>query len=298
MDNKSFVTSTHAKCIIAGEHAVLRGHPSLVFPVKCKSFELTYIPENHALDADVYAPYGDNLLVFLWRIMSISLQMLNKDISEVKGKFILKNAIPMGCGLGFSAAICAAISQWLVWQGWLNKKELFNFARTLEHGFHGKSSGVDIAGALSEEGIIYSIHDGASNIPINWKPYIYLSSSKHHCSTEKCVSQVEKLHNEDKSLADYLDYEMAISVTLAIQALAMEEKQGFAKLAMAINKANTCFEKWDLITPDLASHIDILREAGAAAVKPTGSGGGGYIISLWHEPPKDPELIKKLKPLF
>ncbi len=296
---QGFSVTTHAKCIIAGEHTVLRGHPALVFPVNTHLFQLDYQPaSNKPACADFDAPYGENLLIFLWKMLAISLQMLNKDLGDIQGQFFLKNTIPMGCGLGFSAALCTAIAQWLIWQGWLDKQDLFNFARTLEDNFHGKSSGVDIAGALTNMGVLYSTEHGIENITVNWKPLLYLSSSEHYCSTEKCIRQVEKLHAENKYLAELLDNEMADSVLLAKQALILDADQGFSYLAEAINKANSCFKKWGLITPLLTEHINSLYSAGAVAVKPTGSGGGGYVLSLWRTPPLDTPFIKHLKPLF
>ena len=50
--------------------------------------------------------------------------------------------------------------------------------------------------------------------------------------------------------------------------------------------AHQCFESWGLITPDMSSIIQNLYQRGALAVKPTGSGGGGYLLSLWETPEK------------
>jgi mevalonate kinase len=55
----------------------------------------------------------------------------------------------------------------------------------------------------------------------------------------------------------------------------------------SIKKSNNCFEQWGLITDAVKKHQDLLLEQGALAVKLTGSGGGGYVLSLWEsEPPK------------
>lgn len=43
MEYNNFQTITHAKAILAGEHAVLRGSPAVVIPVLNKTFRLTYL---------------------------------------------------------------------------------------------------------------------------------------------------------------------------------------------------------------------------------------------------------------
>ena len=54
---------------------------------------------------------------------------------------------------------------------------------------------------------------------------------------------------------------------------------------VAIKKSHNCFEQWGLVNEDVKRHQEILIEAGALAVKLTGSGGGGYVLSLWESVP-------------
>jgi mevalonate kinase len=42
-----------------------------------------------------------------------------------------------------------------------------------------------------------------------------------------------------------------------------------------------------LIKGTLEQHIQTLVEKGAVAVKPTGAGSGGYVVSLWDRPPPE-----------
>jgi len=65
-------------------------------------------------------------------------------------------------------------------------------------------------------------------------------------------------------------------------------KDNISALAQAIQTANDCFERWGLNKGELKDHLNVLTSHGALAVKPTGAGNGGYVISLWREtPPKD-----------
>lgn len=284
IDNK-FQTTVHGKCILVGEHAVLRGHSGIVFPIVTKSLQLKYSTHGQNLSADFAAPFGENLLIFFWQIMKTCSELLDKNFNQLKGKFLLQNTIPMGHGMGFSSALCVAVTRWIYWKKWIQKSELFSFAQSLEDIFHGKSSGIDIAGVMSDSGVFYNRYSGFHKMSMGWQPHLYLSSSSFTSSTYQCIHKVEKLWQQNTMLAELLDSKMANSVFVAEKALSLNEKQGIFYLVQAINDAQDCFYKWDLITTELKKHMDILQEAGALAVKPTGSGAGGYVLSLWpHKP--------------
>ena len=63
------------------------------------------------------------------------------------------------------------------------------------------------------------------------------------------------------------------------------EKQSLIEWMKSIKKSNNCFEQWGLVTETVKNHQKTLLDAGALAVKLTGSGGGGYVLSLWENPP-------------
>ena len=123
---------------------------------------------------------------------------------------------------------------------------------------------------------------------MQWQPQLYLSSSQHACATAKCIEQVQTLWQQNKTQAELIDQQMANSVLQIEHALSVNENEGLPQLIAALNQAKHCFEQWNLITPELTQHMQILTANGAQAVKPTGSGSGGYILSLWAEtPPAD-----------
>lgn len=280
-----FQIRSHAKWILAGEHAVLRNHPALVFPIPSKFITLSYWDQPDEATVDFHAPYGETLLLFFWGVISTALKLLGKQRSDIKGRFLLENNIPMGAGMGFSAAFCVAITQWFVWKGWLDASEVFNFARHLEDGFHGKSSGVDIIGALSDHGIRFTMQGEFTPLKTAWQPALYLSYSDQVSVTAQCIQRVNILWENQAKLAEQIDQEMHATVEQAEQALLQKPAVGMNLLADAINQANTCFERWGLVTGNLQHHLQQLREHGALAVKPTGAGDGGYVLSLWDKVP-------------
>ncbi|MDF1759479.1 MAG: mevalonate kinase [Coxiellaceae bacterium] len=299
MDSYDFQTTVHAKCILTGEHAVLRGTPALVFPVSAKYFRLSYQKtDDQKLHADHGSSYGENTMLLFWPVLEKALNMLGHSMSDITGKFVLENTIPIAAGLGFSATICVAVSRWLVWMGYLEETKVFSFARSLEDLFHGKSSGIDVIGVMKDEPTHYRIGDEPELVEVNWQPQLYLSYCNSSSITVKGVTNTEKLWKSNPDLAQRLHDLMSESVHLAQSSLSKLAHDGYNLMKKAITIAHDCFRDWGLIEGELDEHIAQLKKCGAVAAKPTGSGGGGgYVLSLWQGSPPD-DLPFELTPLL
>lgn len=287
MKKQELLIQSHAKCILAGEHAVLRGSPAVVFPILTCGIRLSFLETGLPVQAEAAPPYDETLLLFFWGILEAALKQLNKPHSDLSGKFFIQNSIPMGAGLGFSAAFCAAISQWFLYKGWIEAPQLMTFARKLEDSFHGRSSGVDIAGALASQAIRFDGLGQTKVLSLTWRPKLYLSYSHQISVTAKCIERVDALWSADPSLAKKIDEEMYAAVLMAEQALCSDPSQGPGLLKKAMEEACSCFKRWGLVNRELEEHIQQLKTAGAAAVKPTGAGAGGYVLSFWEREPPD-----------
>ncbi|WP_374028832.1 mevalonate kinase [Bdellovibrio bacteriovorus] len=290
-----FTCKSFGKWILAGEHAVLRGVPALVFPIQSRNLELSYAKGEQPLELRLVGDHGKDLQLLVWGVLEKACEIKKISRSELKGTLLLESSIPVGAGMGASAALCVALTRWLGHLGYVNEADFYEFARDLENLFHGESSGVDIAVALSGEGL-YFIRNGARKpLKTAWKPQWYISYSGKRGVTVDAVNKVKDLILKNPSLGEKIDAKMAKAVEIAERALQMDAKEGLSVLAEAIDLAGQCFEQWGLNEGAPAKHIEWLREQGALAVKPTGSGGGGYVLSLWdHEPPQ--ETLNKLIP--
>jgi mevalonate kinase len=286
-----FETTTFGKWILAGEHAVVRGHEALVFPIKQKQLTLRYRALSASLGADYTGSSGADMHLLFWSVLEQGTQLLGRSLNQLTGHFHLESTIPVGVGMGASAALCVAMSRWFCKQNMIEDSKCNEFARELEHLFHGKSSGLDIAGVASEGGVFFK---AGLSVPLIQKiyPNWVLSSCNQIGITSHCIQQVQNLWDKNPLLAQKIDNQMIESTHEAKMALEQGGVNAIERLAKAVNKAGDCFYQWGLVSESLQQHMKQLFAKGALAVKPTGSGGGGFVLSLWDKlPPKDFDYI-------
>jgi mevalonate kinase len=280
MTCSDFQTTTHGKWILAGEHAVLRGHPALVFPIPDKTFILHYQASNAPLTLDCLGEYCSIIQPLFWRVIEHGLSLINKPLHTFRGHVQVQSNIPIGVGLGASAALCVAISRWFHALHFISYENIQVFAQDLEHLFHGKSSGLDVAGVAAQSGIFFQ-QGRSSMLQQAWSPAFRLSTCGDVGMTAPCIQQVQAIRETNAARAEAIDLQMKDSVLEARAALEDPSAAAIEHLSHAIQSAADCFQQWGLITPNLQGHMQALRDAGALAVKPTGSGGGGYVVGLW-----------------
>lgn len=130
-----FQSEAYAKCIIAGEHSVLRGHPALVVPVKIVALKSHWYLNDQPLELDFGGSFGRELSLIFAGALDQACKHLNLRRSDLKGQWKLENGIQVGGGLGASAAICVTIARYFVTTGHIQEKDVYTFSKNLENLF-------------------------------------------------------------------------------------------------------------------------------------------------------------------
>lgn len=282
-DRTEFRIRVPGKWILAGEHAVLRGHEALVFPLSAKYLDLTYLASTDELELILEGDHRFDLDLIVWSVLEKAFRELGLKRQNFNGQLRMRSQIAFGGGMGASATLCVALTEWLASLGHISSSEKFNFARKLENLFHGESSGVDVAVTLMNKPLIFTRHNGFSDLHVKHHANLYLSYTGQRGATKDCVDQVKNIFVTDPLKAEAIDQQMKESVEQFKYLLTHSAE--LTDWAKAIHKSQNCFEKWGLITEQVKQHQKTLVDAGALAVKLTGSGGGGYVLSLWEKAP-------------
>lgn len=113
-------------------------------------------------------------------------------------------------------------------------------------------------------------------------PQLCISYSGIRGVTKDCVDKVKSLLAADPVKYQAVDQKMSSSVQ-KMKELVTRASVNDLEWQSALNLAQSCFLDWGLVPNEAQKHIDLLTQAGALSCKMTGSGGGGYILSLWPQ---------------
>jgi len=279
----NFETTVGGKWVLTGEHSVLRmaeaialPHPEVFLKLRFQPF-LNSPPEGSAGDFSVEPLIAEPLILKM--LTSI------EGFKLPSGKLRIESTIPIGAGLGSSAALCVALTRWLTRPLQLPLSQVLGFATRLEHLFHGKSSGMDVAVVSVGAPIAFTSKEGPTPLPIKKLPRFTLHDTGLRCKTSLCIEKVDLFRTQFLEKGRQVDHEMKAASELAKTGLIHyhleNRKQGLSLLTKAMEKGRSCFYAWDLVPPEVQKLEDQLLNEGALAVKLTGAGAGGMVVALW-----------------
>lgn len=281
--------SVPSKVHLLGEHAVVYGKPALLTGIdKRISVTITASKTKRIQGTQLYTKEIEELLKILER------EIREQTKSKMIGYYSIKinSQVPVGVGLGSSAALSAGITASLLsflkipW----NKKTVFDIAYEGEKFFHGNPSGGDLAIVL-EGGLLWYRKEFEflkAFTSLSFKPhknirqFILINSGKPEESTREMVEKVAQFK---------------IAFPQRTQALFNSQEELTKQMVIALKEGNEdslieCIklgernlEKLDVVGRKAQSLIRTIEKLGGVA-KITGGGGvkdGSGMLLVYHK---------------
>lgn len=286
----------HGKLILVGEHAVVYGKPAIAIPIPLQVRSIV----QHQLgsitfESHLYSGPIDTIpkeFEGFARCIKATLVHLNKPQQDLHIK--IESSIPLGRGLGSSAAVAVALvrSLFSFFREELSQKVLFNLVHIAEAYAHGNPSGIDMAVVSSEHPIWFRREKELVYIKATKPLYLVVGDTGRIGNTRTAVENVRQRY--------LLDKEMVNDSLNKIEKIACDARaallEGDIKLLGNLLDANQQQLKALGVSDDgLDSLIDKARELGALGAKLTGGGLGGCIIALAPTMEKAKVIAEELK---
>jgi len=222
--------SAPGRIYISGEHAAVYGKPALVCAID-KRLSVTFTLSKKTV-------YKDNIFPILEKSVIDFLQSKKVSFEKKEYAYSVESTIPIGRGLGSSAAYCACISAGLLelftGKEW-SKEEVNVCAYQMEKYFHKNSSGVDTSTSVMG-GLIYyrkefeflkSISSLAIRIPKKIQEHLILIDTEKPIETsEEMIRSVGALFNKESNKTEMIFNKME-KVTKRIVVSFMKEDGAF-----------------------------------------------------------------------
>lgn len=278
---KVAVSDAHSKLILVGEHAVVYGKPAIAIPFPLKAS--VSIEECHGellVESGFYSGSIEKVpdkMSGISQCIKETLYLLNKNLEGLCIRIC--SEIPLGRGLGSSAAIATAVVRSLFsFYGQRPKEEeLFYLVQIAETHAHGKPSGIDM-NAVASEYPLWFMKGKETEYLIESKPlYIVVADTGRIGDTRTAVDNVRmKYFNEPEKVERSLK-EIERIVKSARSALL----EGNIKLiGQLLNENQQELMSLGVSDDILDSLIDTARSSGALGAKLTGGGLGGCMLAL------------------
>lgn len=273
----------HSKLILIGEHSVVYGLPAIALPfpslkvrVKIRESLNQYIH----FQSEIYSGPLNKLPGKLKGLRFVTEEILKRVGHAPKGLTItLQSEIPIGRGLGSSAAIAIALvrSLYNFFKQELTHKQLMEWVQIGEKYAHGNPSGIDMEAASRMTPIWFKKGEEPTPIEIGSSFYLVVADTGQSGDTKEAVSSIrqkyeadyEKMKTSIDLLGDYTHQARKALVDGAVH-----------KLGKLLTLAHSELDKLGVSNQKLNHLVEAACKAGAIGAKLTGGGRGGCMIAL------------------
>ncbi|WP_226037290.1 mevalonate kinase [Aquibacillus saliphilus] len=282
LPKKTVVNSSHGKLILVGEHSVVYGKPAIALPfplVKVKA-NVELINDTIIIKSRYYVGPLNKIPEKMEGIAVCIKETLKRLEKPVTGLLInLESTIPLGRGLGSSAAVAIAVvrSLFAYFDRELSKEELMELAHLAETYAHGNPSGIDTAAASNDGPIWFQKDNQIESLQIGASFNLIVADTGRIGNTHAAVASIKDKFKSDSKATQQLINQLGEVSEQTREALSNGSVKSLGKL---LNSAHDQLTKLGVSDDGLNKLVRTARNAGALGAKLTGGGRGGCIIAL------------------
>ncbi|MFW5913573.1 MAG: mevalonate kinase [Bacillota bacterium] len=284
----------HGKIILIGEHSVVYGHPAIAMPFEAGSVVCRLEKGSGDWLASRFHEGPLESAGALFNPIKTLIHTLQEELGI--GPFIhrLRSDIPVGAGLGSSAAIAAAVIRAYYNEAHiaLDDERLFDWIQFSETRAHENPSGIDALTVMHEDPWFFT-KTHKEPIETTLGAYLVIADTLERTATKKAVAHVARHKG-----TDLFNTAMETLKNRVIASRSALEEENIQTLAEAMNDAMKALVSLGLSTPAINAFIATAKLNGALAAKLTGGGMGGCIIALCENETIAHEVRNGLKKNF
>jgi mevalonate kinase len=292
------VASAPAKIILFGEHFVVYGEPAIVIAIDRRAsvkiqnrddgklrFHSTTLKYAGHFEKDVFKiEQGDEREA---RIKFEPVKHAVESVLEKRGERVgldieIDSSIPIGAGLGSSAAVVAAstAAAGALLNVKLSKEDIFRITLETERIVHGNPSGIDPAVSAFGGAILFQMDTGFKPLDANVDAPLVVGDTGVERSTRV---QVEKFRLTLEKYPRIIENMMRAEREVVLRAVDAFKENDLETLGNLMNINQSLLCGVGVSDESLDRLANAARKAGALGAKMTGAGGGGCIIALSRE---------------
>jgi mevalonate kinase len=277
-----------AKAILLGEHAAVYGVPAIAVPLPARATVVEVVERGAPGAVDVRDERGiDTALAE--RMVRRALESEGRGGAAAAGvRVAIRSTIPLGGGLGSSAALAVAIVRALPGEATLLEAQVAARANDLDALAHGTPSGIDAATIAHGRPIRFQ--KGEEPLPIALRAPLRLAVGvlPREGTTASLVAGVRALRDRDPAAFERILGRVKDAVRRGLACLV--EGVHEEDLAIAIESNQSALRDMGVVPQAASRACQAAVRAGALAAKVSGAGGGGAIVALLGAA-SDPEAV-------
>lgn len=272
----------HGKLILVGEHAVIHGFPAVAIPLSTVSAAAIYRGRRGPFRLITRFGAGDLVsgpepVAGLRACLRATFAAL--DLAAVDHELVVRGSIPIGVGLGSSAAVAvASVRAIFAAAGTVpDPGMLRDLADIAEQHAHGSPSGVDVAAVSLDAAICFTRDNGPEPVRLGGALTLVVADSAIPSRTRDAIAHVRACEARFPRRTGQLLAKIGGLAGPMRSAL----EQGSPELAgRVLDRAQDALQALNLGVPGTDRLVEAARRAGAWGAKATGAGLGGSVVAV------------------